>query len=115
MNKKKLNTEVNFGSEDDFTYTYFWDSSARYCFSLTRRDGSEEIEIMVSDQINEKIFDLDVTFSDSSMLVNLSKDLATKLDGHTEYELSYSLSKENIQGLKSTLTKIFFDKRGLSI
>ncbi|WP_448950012.1 hypothetical protein [Labrys neptuniae] len=92
---------------------YFYDEAQDYCFSLWRNRNEDTIEVMVSDQINENVFDIDVTLSKNILSVYLGRDLASKLDDIESYSIEFEESEEQRAQIVKILQNIFKDKKGL--
>ena len=94
---------------------YFYDESQDYCFSLWRNNNEAEIEIMVSDQLNEGVLDIDVVLENNILIANLGKELAHKLDDIELYSIEFDISPESRLQLVKVLQNIFRGKQGLII
>jgi hypothetical protein len=111
----KLHANI-FASDFDEYYEmailYCFDKANNYCFSLTRFPDSEEIEVMVLDQINYPVNDLSVVLNPESIEVLLNKEDANNLDGTSAYTISFDPRAVDIIEMAKALEKIFDSKQG---
>ena len=113
----QLNTTITASPYDedyDMALMYCWDENKKYCFSLSRPVDEEEVEIMVSDQINEKINDLSLELHDDHIKVSLSQEVARRLDGNTNYKINFILNQSELNNVIEALNEIFKRKKGFS-
>lgn len=103
-----------FDEDYEMALVYCFDKTKDYCFSLTRLPDSEEIEVMVLDQINHRVNDLSVVLNQSSIEVTLSKEASSNLDGHASYTIAFEPLKTDINELRRALEKIFEEKNGFT-
>jgi hypothetical protein len=105
----------NYAQDENMLYVYCYDRKLGYCFSLVRLKNVKEIEIMVLDQINEKIDDVDITLTRKCLIAKLDRELALRLDKKKMYTIQFELSDEKYRQLTKTLVEIFEGKQGLKI
>lgn len=111
-------TTIGFGIRQgttEMTYLYCYDDKKDYCFSLVRVPDSDKIEVMVLDQLNDKVNDVNLTLTRGSLLAHFEKDVAIKLDNILSYTVYFNLSDEKYFELKKVLEVIFEDKSGFQI
>ncbi|MBT4835896.1 MAG: hypothetical protein HON94_00970 [Methylococcales bacterium] len=108
----ELNTEVDYClcNEDGLIYAYFYDENQDYCFSVSRFENDEEIEIMVHDQINTIVSQLDITLHSGYMEANIPKIIAGELDGNLNYKIFFELNKKQWKELDNVLSEILMKK-----
>lgn len=93
-------------------YVYCRDVTTGYCFSLARFPNEDEIEVMVSDQLNTKVADICVRFNGNTIYVDLPAPVAERLDGKQKYEIKLVSIEGREQEIQSALRKIFEGKVG---
>jgi hypothetical protein len=91
--KKRLYGAV-FASPQDEEYdgmAHLWtrDAETAYWFSLTRAVDSDDIEVMVSDQLNYVDPELSVMLSRTEIVVKVSAVASSALDGYSEYAVAF--------------------------
>ncbi len=96
--------------ENGMASAYFMDDAKDYCFSLSRLPESEEIEVMVFDQILSHVTSLSVTLKRDSLVVNRDHETALMLDGNTHYELFFHADEKEFHTIFSSVQKIFEGK-----
>lgn len=101
-----------FDEHYEMALVYCFDQAKNYCFSLTRFPDSEEIEIMVHDQVNHRVNDLRVDLNFNSIDVALSNEVSKNLDGHASYSILFNPSETDINELDKAFKKIFEGKSG---
>jgi hypothetical protein len=94
---------------------YCFDPNRSYCFSLTRQIGSDEIEVMVVDQIFRRVNQLNVILSPTGLRATLDPEIASKLDGHVEYEVEFLGQNLEPHTVEEAARAVFRGKSGLSI
>jgi hypothetical protein len=117
--KKRLYGVV-FASPQDEEYdgmAHLWtrDAETAYWFSLTRAVDSDDIEVMVSDQLNYVDPDLNVILSSTEIVVKVSAVAASALDGYSEYAVAFHSESQDHCSIRETLEVIFRGKSGLLI
>lgn len=117
--KKRLYGVV-FASPQDEEYdgmAHLWtrDAETAYWVSLTRAVDSNDIELMVSDQLNYVDPDLNVTLSSTEIVVKVSAVAASALDGYSEYAIALHPESQDRCSIRETLEVIFRGKSGLLI
>lgn len=113
----QLQTQVSASEFDDhyqMAFVYCYDSKQDYCFSLSRFPESEEIEIMVLDQVSCRVNDLSVTLLPDRLWVQLEPAVAALLDGHRVYEVCFKPTEVELGELHDALGQIFKNKSGYS-
>ncbi|MDH2434608.1 hypothetical protein QCD60_18860 [Pokkaliibacter sp. MBI-7] len=113
-----LHATVSASPHDPFhemALIYRLDKSKDYCFSLTRRPDSSEIEIMVVDQVNEKIDTLAVDLYMNKIQEKIHPEQANKLDGHEKYIIEFQVDDLEFKNISAALEKIFDGKLGLTV
>lgn len=90
--KKRLYGVV-FASPRDEEYVgmaHLWirDAETADWFSLTRAVDSDDIEVMVSDQLNYVGADPSVTLSSTGIVIKVGAAAARALDGYFEYAIA---------------------------
>ncbi|MFJ2986817.1 transcriptional repressor [Collimonas sp. NPDC087041] len=111
----ELHTVASASVFDDhyqMAYLYCFDKQKNYCFSLSRFPSEEEIEIMVSDQINHKVTDLSVELRGGTISVCFDRITATKLDGEMNYQIHIQDFDDRKTVILAALQKIFEGKTG---
>lgn len=85
------------------------DPISDYWFHLLRKADSDEIEIMVRDQVNCKTLGSDVTatLNRTNLSVQLSEALAKKLGAISQYDITFVIDDASLITLKASLMKIF--------
>lgn len=112
----ELNTKVDFGEDDEgLIFAYFYDEQKDYCFSLSRFSYADDIEIMVSDQLNHVIENIEIKIFKSHISAFIPEKLSSKLDGRTKYKINFECSASEKGQLISVLKKIFINTSGLSM
>ena len=111
---------VVFASPQDEEYdgmAHLWtrDAETAYWFSLTRAVDSDDIEVMVSDQLNYGDPDLNVILSPTQLVVKVSAAAASALDGYSEYAIAFHPESQDHCSIRETLEVIFRGKSGLLI
>jgi len=109
-----VSVSANSDAYDGMAYVYCHDPRQNYCFSLTRAVGSDDIEVMVVDQVVHRVERLEVALQASGFRATLSMDAASLLDGHAEYEIEFLPGDWNPQTVKEALAAIFRGKEGLN-
>src|SRR6185295_12201485 len=99
-----------YDEECDMAYMYCFDQVRGYCFSLARFPHSDEIEVMVLDQLNHLVNDLSVVLDGNSLEVTLEPDVASCLDGHTQYSIQFEPTAVDRAVLVQTLNTILEGK-----
>jgi hypothetical protein len=117
--KKRLYGVV-FASPQDEEYegmAHLWtrDAETGYWFSLTRAVDSDDIEVMVSDQLNYVDPGLSVMLSPTEIVVTVSTVTASALDGYSEYAVAFHPESQGHCSIRETLEVIFRGKSGLLI
>jgi len=117
--KKRL-YKVVFASPQDEEYdgmAHLWvrDAETAYWFSLTRAVDSDDIEVMVSDQLNYIGADPGVILSSTEIVIKVSAVAARALDGHVEYVVALHPDSQDLTSIRETLELIFRGKAGLVI
>lgn len=117
---KKCLYGVVFASPQDEEYdgmAHLWtrDAETAYWFSLTRAVGSDDIEVMVSNQLNYADPDLNVILSATQIVVKVSAVAAAALDGCSEYAVAFHPESQGHCSIRETLEVIFRGKTGLLI
>ncbi|WP_298209766.1 hypothetical protein [Acidovorax sp.] len=74
-----------------------------YWFSLSRHIGDNSVEVMVLDQINHKMSDIQVTLSETCLIVDVGNDGARHLDGNSNYQIAFTASPEELNLIDQTL------------
>lgn len=114
----KLRTTVSASPSSDaydgMAYIYCCDPALNYCFSLTRLVGSDDIEVMVVDQIVHRVDRLEVCLQASGFKACLSAEAATLLDGHREYDIEFLPGDWSRPAIEDALAAIFRGKAGLT-
>ena len=113
----KLNATISaseFDEHYEMALVYCFDKAKNYCFSLTRFPDSEEIEIMVLDQVNHRVDDLSVVLKSNSIEVSLIEETSKNLDGNASYSIAFDPSDMDINELGKALEKIFEGKNGFT-
>ncbi len=113
-----LHATVSGSPHDPFyemALIYCFDESQNYCFSLTRRPESQEIEIMVVDQVNERVDTLAVDLYRNQIQANIPSEPAKKLDGHEKYTIEFQVGDLEFKNISAALEKIFDGKSGLTV
>jgi hypothetical protein len=100
---------------DGLASVYCHDPKRNYCFSLSRHPDSSEIEVMVVDQVFQRVRELEVVLSPKGFRARLSAEVAAKLDGEAEYKVEF-LGK-NLQpfSIEEAMQAVFRGKPGLSL
>ncbi|MGA4531731.1 hypothetical protein ACPA1H_15410 [Ectopseudomonas chengduensis] len=104
-----------YDADYDMALMHCFDSVQNYCFSLTRAPNSDEIEVMVVDQVNHKTDDLTLQLHRNHLKAIINSALAKLLDGHEEYVIEFTANEQEHENLQRSLEKIFEGKKGLSI
>lgn len=91
------------------------DAETAYWFSLTRAVDSNDIELMVSDQLKHVGADLSLVLSSTGIVVKVSVAAARALDGHSEYAVGFHPKSQDFCSIRETLEVIFKGKAGLVI
>lgn len=117
--KKRLYGVV-FASPGDEEYdgmAHLWtrDAETAYWFSLTRPVDSDDIEVMVSDQLNHVDSGLNVILFSTEIVVKVSAVAASALDGYSEYVIAFLPESQDHCTIRETLEVIFRGKSGLLI
>jgi len=110
-----VSASANSDAYDGMAYIYCHDPRQNYCFSLTRAVGSDDIEVMVFDQVVHRVDQLEVALKASGFRATLSMDAASLLDGHSEYDIEFLPGAWNRQTVEEALAAIFRGKEGLSV
>jgi len=113
-----LHATVSGSPHDPFyemALIYCFDESKNYCFSLTRRPESKEIEIMVVDQVNERVDTLAVDLYRNQIQAKIPPEPAKKLDGHEKYIIEFQVDDLEFKNISAALEKIFDGKPGLTV
>lgn len=109
-----VNASANSDVYDGMAYIYCHDPAQNYCFSLTRTVDSDDIEVMVVDQVVHRVDRLDVALHASGFKATFSTEVASLLDGHLEYVIEFLPGDWSRQTIEQALTAIFRGKDGLS-
>lgn len=109
-----VSASANSGACGGMAYIYCYDPRQNYCFSLTRAFGSNDIEVMVVDQVVHRVEWLGVALHASGFSATLSMNAASLLDGHAEYDIEFLPGDWNPQTVEEALAAIFRGKEGLS-
>ena len=113
-----LNATVS-GSEHDPFYEmallYCFDELKNYCFSLTRMPNSQDIEVMVLDQVNQNLDTLTIDLYRNRIEAIIPRESAKKLDGHEKYTVNFLVDDTEFKNIKAALEKIFDGKMGLTV
>lgn len=109
-----VSASANSDAYDGMAYIYCRDLGQNYCFSLTRAVGSDDIEVMVVDQVVHRVDRLEVALQASGFRATLSMDAALMLDGHSEYDIEFLPGDWNHQAIEEALLAIFRGKAGLT-
>lgn len=118
MKQTVLHASVTASPYDEhyeMALVYCVDQRSRHCFSLTRFPGENEIEVMIVDQVLEKVPDLDVSLNGSCLTAKLPPGLAQRVGGVQQYVVHIDLSEDQLPNLISALKKIFEGKGGLKL
>lgn len=110
--KKRLYGVV-FASPRDDEYdgmAHLWtrDAETAYLFSLSRAVDSDDIEVMVSDQLNYVGADPSVILFSTEIVVKLSAAAAQALDGYVEYAVALHPESQDLGSIRETLKIIFW-------
>ncbi|MYN00820.1 hypothetical protein GTP41_01775 [Pseudoduganella sp. DS3] len=98
---------------EDMAHIWMRDAETAYWFSLSRSLDSNDIEVMVSDQLNYRCKELNVTLSRTGLLMKLNDLAARAMDGHLEYAIEFAPDSQTVEEIKGTLEVIFKGKSGL--
>lgn len=117
---KKRIYGVVFASPQDDEYdgmAHLWvrDAETAYWLSLTRAVDSNDIEIMVLDQLNYVGADPGVILSSTEIVIKVSAVAARALDGYLEYAVVFHPESQDLSSIRETLEVIFRGKAGLAI
>ena len=99
----------------DMAHLWVRDAENAYWFSLSRRIGSDVIEVMASDQLIHTSTDLNAILFPTGILIKVNQALADALDGHLEYAIEFHPESEDLCSIRETLDVIFRGKPGLMI
>jgi hypothetical protein len=80
---------------------------------LSRFPNEDEIEVMISDQLNTKVADVRVRFNGNTIYVELPAPVVEQLDGKQKYEIKLVSIGGREQEIESALRKIFEGKVGI--
>ncbi|MNV56026.1 hypothetical protein D3C71_1482930 [compost metagenome] len=109
-----VSASVKSDAYDGMAYIYCHDPKQDYCFSLTRRVDSGDIEVMVVDQVVHRVDRLEVALHASGLIATLSTQAASLLDGHSKYEIEFLPGNWSRQNVEEALAAIFRGKDGLT-
>jgi hypothetical protein len=109
-----VNASANGDAYDGMAYIYCHDPRQNYCSSLARTAGSDDIEIMVVDQVVHRVDQLEVALHAARFTATLSTEAASLLDGHRAYDIEFLPGDWSRQTVEEALTAIFRGKEGLS-
>jgi hypothetical protein len=118
MKQTNLNASVSASPYDkryEMALVYCVDKQSGHCFSLTRFPDESEIEVMVVDQIVERVLDLDVVLQGHYLQARLPPKLTRRLDGVEQYKVHLDLPDQELPNLIKSLEKIFEGKSGLRV
>jgi hypothetical protein len=118
MKETTLNASVSaspFDERYEMALVYCVDKQSGQCFSLARFPGGNEIEVMVVDQIVERVIDLEVSLQGRCLQVRLPPKLARQLDGVEQYTVHLDLPDQELPNLIESLKKVFEGKSGLRL
>lgn len=100
---------------DGMAHLWTRDAETAYWFSLTRAVDSDDIGLMVSDQLNYVDPELNVTLSPTEIVVKISAVAVSALDGYSEYAVAFHPESQDHRSIRETLEVIFRGKSGLLI
>jgi len=109
-----VSASANSNTYDGMAYIYCHDPKQNYCFSLTRAVGSDDIEVMVVDQVVHRVDRLEVALHASGFIATLSTESASLLDGHSKYDIEFLPGDWSLQSVEEALAAIFRGKDGLT-
>jgi len=118
MKQTNLNATVLASPYDqhyEMALIYCVDKQSGHCFSLTRFPDKDVIEVMVVDQIVEKVLDLEVVLKGYHLQARLPPELTRRLDGVEQYAVHLDLPDQELPNLIKSLEKIFEGKSGLRV
>lgn len=118
MNQAVLNAAVSASPYDEhyeMALVYCVDKQSGHCFSLSRFPGDAEIEIMVVDQLVEKVLDLEVVLEGRTLRAKIPQRLAMRLEGVEQYIVHLDLPEAEMPNLIKSLEAIFSGKEGFEL
>lgn len=115
MNLRATISASAYDADYAMALMYCFDSAQNYCFSLTREPNSDEIEVMVVDQVNQKTDTVTIQLHRDYLRAIINPSLAKQLDGHEEYVIEFTANEQEHENLRLSLKKIFEGKNGLSV
>ena len=112
----ELRTTAAFESgEDDLIFVTFYDEVRGYGFSISRQAGSEELEVMVSDQSNYYLSDFDVCLERNGFTADFPAGTIDCGDGEDHYQVRFQIDEGDYANLVTAFQRLFTGKKGLTI
>ncbi|MGG7604687.1 transcriptional repressor [Massilia sp. BKSP1R2A-1] len=118
MKRRLYGIVFAFPQDEEYNgMAHLWtrDAETAYWFSLTRAVDSDDIEVMVSGQLNYVGPDLSVILSSTEIVIKVSAAAARALDGYSEYAVAFHPESQDLCSIRETLEVIFGGKVGLVI
>lgn len=100
---------------DGMAHVWVRDAETAYWFSLSRKLGSDAIEVMAADQLTYVGDGSAVTLSATELRTRLTASAAAMLDGHSEYIVEFHADSDDVDAIAETLRVIFRGKAGLHL